>query len=30
VFVVPEPPGTQLLLSYPDFIEAPVPIVVPE
>jgi hypothetical protein len=30
VFMVPDPPGTLLLLTYPDFIEAPVPIVVPE
>ena len=29
-FVVPEPPGSLLLLSYPDFIEAPAPVVVPE
>ena len=30
VFAVPEPPGTELLLSYPDFIDRPAPIVVPE
>jgi len=29
-FIVPEPPGSRLLLTYPDFMEAPVPIVVPE
>jgi hypothetical protein len=29
-FRAPEPPGSLLLLTYPDFIQAPAPIVVPE
>ena len=28
-FIVPEPPGSLLLLTYPDFSESPAPIVVP-
>lgn len=30
VFHVSEPPGTELLLRYPDFIDRPVPITVPD
>jgi hypothetical protein len=29
-FMVAEPPGTPLLLTYPNFSESPVPVVVPE